>query len=111
MATWLKQDGTQMKIKPQDGKRFTYGELKNFVGGHIAQDKTRDGRFLVMNNTGKLNPSCRKNAAATELYVWGHSQVIVGDVVLVDKVDELPLVTEVRLSFSQKEAEALTRFL
>jgi hypothetical protein len=63
-------------------------ELQTLVGGYFEVVSTIDGRFLVLDDNGKLKQK-PLNKAATRLYIHGRSDVIVGDAMLVDTRLEL----------------------
>jgi hypothetical protein len=53
------------------------------VGGYIEVAKTTDGKYLVLDEEGKLK---RKplNVAATRIYQYGRHDPVVGDAVVID---------------------------
>lgn len=52
-------------------------------GGYIQIVATTDGRLMVVDEEGKLK-GMRLNMAATELYVYGAADPIVGDALVCD---------------------------
>jgi hypothetical protein len=83
MATLLRSDGTTEILTPPNGVNWGLEELQTLVGGYIEVRYTTEGRYLVIDDEGKLK---RKplNIAATRLYVHGRRDVIAGDAVLID---------------------------
>jgi hypothetical protein len=83
MAMLLRADGSAEMLQPPNGVNWNIVELQTLVGGFIEVRGTIDGKFLVIDDEGKLK---RKplNIAATRVYLYGRSDVIVGDAVLID---------------------------
>lgn len=81
MATLIKTNGDESEALPANGKSFTLEELQKFVGGNIEIHAAKDGRLIVMNKEGKLLGGAF-NPKATELYVYGDRDVILGDVLV-----------------------------
>jgi hypothetical protein len=88
MATLLRPDRRKDEIQPLNGVNWSLEELQTLVGGYIEVIGTKDGRFLVIDEEGKLK---RKplNAAATDLYLYGEHDAVVGVAVLVDTLLEM----------------------
>jgi hypothetical protein len=83
MATLYRTDGRMEELQPANGVNWSLEELQTLVGGYIEVTRTVDGRFLVLDEEGKLK---RKdlNIFATRLYVYGRHDPIVGDAVVID---------------------------
>jgi hypothetical protein len=83
MATLLRADGSAETLQPSNGVHWNLEELQTLVGGYIEVARTTDGKYLVLDEEGKLK---RKplNVAATRIYQHGRRDVIVGDAVVVD---------------------------
>jgi hypothetical protein len=83
MATLLRADGSTEILQPSNGVNWGLDELNGLVGGWHQIARTTDGKWLILDDEGKLK---RKplNIAATRLYVHGRSDVIAGDAVLID---------------------------
>jgi len=85
MATHIKTDRTETEVSPKEGKTFSLKELQAFVGGYIQMVTTKDGKWLVCNEEGKLN-GLLFNKKASDLYGHGDGvDCIVGDVLICDK--------------------------
>jgi Domain of unknown function (DUF3846) len=91
MSSFLyKTDGTIERVVPSNGVHWSLEELQKFVGGYIEMARTIDGRWLVLNENGKvMTPMLPLNIAATELYIYGQHDPIVGPAVVVDNRLEL----------------------
>lgn len=88
MATLIKIDGTQQKVKPQNNECFSLSEMQQYVGGLIQIIRLSDEEAMVVNEEGKLM-GLEVNEAATNLaldneaiFFWDY---IVGDVVICKK--------------------------
>lgn len=81
MAEIIKSDGQRINITPENGKRFQLEELQEIVGGYIENLQLPDGRYMVVNEEGRLY-GLPVNMAATHIYGY---TVIVGDVVICEK--------------------------
>jgi SRSO17 transposase len=89
MATTLyRENGTQETLRPANGVHWSLGELQTLVGGYIEVVSTVDGRFMVIDEEGKLKHK-DLNIPATRLYIHGRRDVIVGPAVVVDTRQEL----------------------
>lgn len=83
-AEIIKANGDRMFVEPENKKEFTLKELQGFVGGYIQIAETRDSRLIVLNEEGKLN-KLPTNGIATAYYKYGKKDVIVGDVIIINK--------------------------
>ncbi len=84
MARLIRADGTEQKISPANGQKFTLEELQEFVGGLIQIVKTRYNDVMIINEEGKLL-GLNENRLATVLYTSAKSDdYIVGDAVIVE---------------------------
>jgi hypothetical protein len=81
MAFWLKTDGTIHEVHPAAGVSFTLEELQTMVGGYIEVVVTHTRDLLICNENGKLT-GLPMNEQATERYLHGKHDPIVGDVVI-----------------------------
>jgi hypothetical protein len=88
MATLLRADGSTEALQPPNGVHWGLEELQTLVGGYIEVARTTDGKYLVLDEEGKLK---RKplNVAASRMYQHGRRDVIVGDAVLIDTLMEM----------------------
>jgi hypothetical protein len=76
-------------ISPR-GSSWSLEELQELVGGYIEVVRTIDGRFMVINELGKMvTPMLPLNAQATRIYQHGRVDPIVGPAVIVDTFAEL----------------------
>jgi hypothetical protein len=81
-------NGHREVVVPENGKHWTLRELQAKVGGYIEIARTHDGRWLVVNENGKIN-HLPPNSVATALYIYNEVDIIVGNVVIVDTMYEL----------------------
>lgn len=89
MATYLfRADGTEETLTPANGAHWSLEELQKLVGGYIEVVRTKNGRWLVIDEDGK-NKNKRPNLAATELYRYGDFDVVRGDAVFITDFQEL----------------------
>jgi hypothetical protein len=65
MATVLHVDGTRTTVVPQTPPSFTLQEMQALVGGYLEVVALGRGRFLLLNEEGKLQ-GLPYNARATE---------------------------------------------
>jgi len=79
-------DGTRTIVTPQNpAKGFTLRECYEHTHSDIIQiGQARDGRIIIMDEEGKVAGK-PINHAATELYIHGHLDPIVGDVIVTPK--------------------------
>jgi hypothetical protein len=78
-------NGSEAWIRPKNGKRFMLTELQGLVGGNIEIVHVKmGGKVMIINEEGKLK-DLPVNRKATDLYIYGDNDVIVGDVLLMDK--------------------------
>lgn len=82
MTHLYRTDGRVSVIQPH-GTTWSLEELQSIVGGYIEVVRTLDGKFMVINEEGKLK-GLELNIPATRLYVHGRRDVIVGPAVVVD---------------------------
>tara|TARA_B100001173_G_C15984003_1_gene545882 strand:- start:453 stop:722 length:270 start_codon:yes stop_codon:yes gene_type:complete len=76
--------GDVKSVKPKNNNTFSLKELQGYVNGYIQILKTRDDRFMIVNEEAKIN-NLPYNEIATSLYVYGTHDVVVGDVLVTDK--------------------------
>ena len=89
MATLYETSGRVREIHPQ-GAYWSLEELQGIVGGYIEVVSTIDGRYMVINEHGKvMSPPLDLNIPATRLYIHGRQDVICGPAVVVDTRLEL----------------------
>lgn len=88
MAQIIKSNGETVEVAPANGTDFTLSELQSIVGGYIEILEFHDGRYLVLNEEGKLNDLPTNEKATTlahqntYLAAWDY---IVGDVLVCDE--------------------------
>lgn len=81
-AQLITPDGTITEIMPENGTNFHLRELYKLIGcGTIELAHTKDGRYLIMDEEGKLMQK-PINDKATALYQYGDYEPIVGNVVV-----------------------------
>lgn len=80
-------DGRVEEIHPA-GATWALEELQTLVGGYIEVVRTRDGRWMVVDEEG-LKKRKPENEKATALYRYGDVHLIVGVAVVVDTKLEL----------------------
>lgn len=82
-ATWIESDGSEMEVKPNNGKDFQLDELQGFVRGENEKEGTielitlDEDRYMVVNDNG-INLMLDVNEKATKLYreIGGQSPVV-----------------------------------
>lgn len=93
MAKLIKTDGTIQEVKPNNGKFFSYEELKEFVEGMVEMVPLPNGKVIIVNEEGKLN-GLLKNEKATEVwkqeypiekYPLNNDELIVGNALLAEE--------------------------
>lgn len=86
MATIYKTHGEVIEVTPKNGKDFSLSEMQAIVGGYIEVLDLRNGKFLVINEEGKLI-GLGINWEATKIYHAAYPcyDVIVGDALVCDK--------------------------
>jgi Domain of unknown function (DUF3846) len=87
MATMLRVEGTTEPIAPA-GPNWSVRELQTLVGGYIEVLRTIDGKYLVVDEEGKLKKK-PLNIQATRLYLHGRHDPIVGTALLFDTKEEM----------------------
>ena len=83
MATFLRTTGECEEIAPANGVHWTLEELQTLVGGYIEIVHTKSGKFLVIDEEGKLKHK-PVNLAATLLYRFGDHDPIVGEALIIE---------------------------
>ncbi len=83
MATFIRASGESEILSPPNGVHWRLEELQTLVGDYIEVVGTTDGRYMVLDELGKLKHK-PLNREATILYVHGRRDPIVGDVVIID---------------------------
>lgn len=90
MTTLYETSGRVKEIQPANGIHWTLEELQGIVGGYIEVVSTVDGRYMVINEMGKvMTPPLELNIPATRIYIHGRHDPIVGPAVVVDTKQEL----------------------
>ena len=93
MAELIKTNGRKRNVTPKNDTDFTLEELQKYVGGNIQIVKTNDDRLMVINEEGKIF-NLDQNRRATKLYEYGGYDIIMGDVLVIDKNQILYLWTQ-----------------
>lgn len=88
MASLYQTDGRVREVRPSNGTRWTRIEMELLVGGPYELGRTLDGRYMVINDTGKLR-GLELNIPATRIYLHGRKDPLVGDVLVVDSLSEV----------------------
>jgi Domain of unknown function (DUF3846) len=86
-STLYYPDGRCEAVKPS-GAHWSLTELQTLVGGYIEVLRTHDGRYLIVDEEGKLKRKAR-NVKATILYLHGAMDAVVGTALVVDTKLEL----------------------
>jgi hypothetical protein len=81
-------NGSIVPVAPVNGKFWTLGEMQAKVGGYIEIARTRDGRYMIVNENGKED-RLEPNPVATELYLYGEVDIIVGNALIIDNKSEM----------------------
>lgn len=83
MGKLLCSDGSVRDVYPLDGREFTLRELRGFVGGWIECLRLDGGRWMVVDEDGKLKGYVL-NCLATDIYrdYYGGCDFIVGDALI-----------------------------
>jgi len=90
MTLLYRTDGTIVPIAPSSGVHWTPEELQGLVGGRTENVCTIDGRFMIVNERGKIQkPMLPLNKEATRIYYHGRVDPIVGPAVVIDTRLEL----------------------
>lgn len=98
MAILIKTDSVVSVVRPANGKKFTLEELQGYVGGsielthtHPAEIRDRVGHHVEIKrgsdmwiNEDGISLGLPFNEIATLLYVKGHADPIIGDVIIPD---------------------------
>jgi hypothetical protein len=88
VGTLIDQDGTEKRLTPADGKKFSLDELQTAVGGYIELVPMRPGNghaVMYCNEEGKYNKDFKPNARATALAYLAGGDYMVGPVLIVRK--------------------------
>jgi hypothetical protein len=88
MATFLRTSGESEALSPANGVNWSLEELQTLVGGYIEVARTLDGKYMILDELGKLKHK-PLNIAATRVYQHGRHDPIVGDVVIIDTFLEM----------------------
>lgn len=86
-STMYYADGRIEQVRPS-GAYWTLFELQTLVGGYIEVVLTCDGRFMVLDEEGKLKGKSF-NTNATRLYRYGFADAVCGTALVVDTKMEL----------------------
>lgn len=79
-AIYIKSIGEPKKVAPKNGKKFSYDELRDMVGGYIEIIFLTDDKLMVVNEEGKLI-GLETNLIATRIFrtIKNTTDYIVGD--------------------------------
>ena len=92
MASFLytPEPDEQVRLVRPAGSHWSVEELQALVGGYFEVKRTIDGRFMVINELGKVVvPQLPLNKQATRIYQHGRVDPIVGPAVVVDTKEEI----------------------
>lgn len=98
-GTLIKANGEVSEVAPEKGKKFSYQQLRSFVGGTIdieplreykGEAKSKGQYVIVVNDNGKLDGLPMNEKASTiwreawpiEKYPHNNDGLIVGDVLV-----------------------------
>ena len=84
MAELIKTNGRKRNVTPKNETDFKLEELQKYVGGNIQIVGTNDNRLMIINEEGKIF-NLNYNRRATKLYEFGGCDIILGDVLVIDK--------------------------
>jgi hypothetical protein len=88
MALWIKADGMEQEIQPQNGIAFTLSEMQKCVGGYIEAVTFTDKLIMYINENGLYLPH---NMKATQLLRRQRPEhrytVLYGDVLIASLVE------------------------
>ena len=85
MAQLIKTDGTIIEIIPENKRHFKLRELYGILKCSLIEFvKTKEGDLMILDEEGKLKENWKDNIniEATDLYIQGHLDPIVGDVLI-----------------------------
>jgi Domain of unknown function (DUF3846) len=68
MATLIKASGQQEEIKPWNGTSFTLEQLQEHVGGYFEAHRLSDGKFMLVDEDGKMKQKPINRAASFLLF-------------------------------------------
>ena len=88
MGMLMQTDGRTKQVRPSNGKFWTFDEKQAIVKGYPEVVRTVDDRWMVINEAGKVT-GLELNIPATRLYIHGRTDVVMGDVLVVDTWAEL----------------------
>jgi hypothetical protein len=104
VGVWITTDGKEIEVHPKDGKKFSLGELQEFVGGYIERVTLPNGRSMFVNEEGKLK-GLKTNIAATIISGLYPHDVISGPVLRLRRFRVYPETLEERNRDDQPEDE------
>ena len=85
MAIIIKISGEIENVEPSNGKLFSLLELQEAVNGYIQIVPINEGdyenKLMIVDEEGKLKANAQVNNEASEIA----NQLIVGDVIIIDK--------------------------
>jgi hypothetical protein len=97
MTVLIMTDGRTREVRPFNGKFWTQEEKAVMVGGYPEVVRTVDDRWMVINEAGKVT-GLELNIPATRLYIHGRTDVVMGDVLVVDTWAELEEPLEIEIT-------------
>jgi hypothetical protein len=92
VGTIIQPDGTELTVRPGNGKKFSLQELQHVVGGYIERVQLRPGNgrgTMYVNEEGKLEGLQRNQKATAMVLVSAWGDFIVG-LALIVRVEDRP---------------------
>lgn len=85
MSLYIKTDGTQSEVYPNNGVEYTLEELHKFVDGYVEIVRIADKKMIVLDEEGKLKgkPVNFRATVLADSYIAAND-VIVGDVLVIN---------------------------
>lgn len=82
MAKLYRYDGIIEDVTPKSGSDFTLEEMQAMVGGYIETLSLTDGKWIVVNEEGKLNNLPLNFNATKIIRDNGYNDYIVGNALI-----------------------------
>lgn len=82
MAKFYRYDGIIEDVTPKNGNDFTLEEMQAMVGGYIETLSLTDGKWIVVNEEGKLHNLPLNFNATKIIRDNGYNDYIVGNAII-----------------------------
>ena len=82
MAKLYRSNGIIEDVTPKNGNDFSLEEMQAMVGGYIETLSLNDGKWIVVNEEGKLNNLPLNFQATKIIRDCGYADYIVGDALI-----------------------------